>query len=217
MQPLERFEKIALTGFAVAALIQAVLGSLLAAAGILLCGGLWLLRVRRMTGGGLAVPVGLFLATMGVYSAYTATNVPFVSILGRFAVPAALVMTGALLLFAEQDWEFQRVTLALAAIAFVVAQVALAIESRSEVRPTPARSDGTVIGELRLIPMARAHVDAINARDAAAKITIARWIAEDNTVVGFGTASGKPAAMRFEFRDGKIVEWQVYTGNGGSQ
>jgi len=223
--PLERFEKIALAGFAAAALIQAILGvyradgayagPLLAAIGILLCAGLWLLRARRMPGGVLAVPAGLFLATIGVYSAYTATNVPFISFLGRFAVPASLILTGTLLLFAEQDWQFQTVPFALAAAAFVVAQVVLTIESRSVV-PVTVQVQGGVIGELQLVPLTRAFVDAVSGRDGAPKLTITRWIVEDNTVVGFGTASGKPAAVRVEFRDGKIIEWQVYI-DGGRQ
>lgn len=227
--PLERFEKIALAGFAVAALTQAILGvdradgsyagPLLAAIGILLCAGLWLLRARRMRGGVLAVPVGLFLATMGVYSAYTATNVPFISFLGRFALPVLLIFTGALLLFAEQDWQFQIVTFALAAIAFVVAQAVLTVESRSEGRAVPVQSSAPsgVIGELQLVPLTQSFVEALNARDASAKIIITRWIAEDNTVVGFGTASGKPAVVRAEFRNGEIIEWQVYIDKGGSE
>jgi hypothetical protein len=226
--PLERFEKIALIGFAVAALLQAILGvyrggsyvgPLLVAIGILLCGGLWLLRARKLFGGVLAVPVGLFLATMGVYSAYTASNVPFISFLGRYSVPLLLIFTGALLLFAEQDWQFQIVPFGLAAIAFVVAQAVLTIESRSDGQSAaaPQKTAGSVIGELQLIPVTRVFVDSINARDATAKIAVTRWIVEDNTVVGFGTAFGKPAVMRAEFRGGKIVEWQVYTDDGGSE
>lgn len=221
--PLERFEKAALTGFAAAALIQAILGvyrahgayagPLLAAIAILLCAGLWLLRARRMPAGALAMPVGLLLATIGVYSGYTANNVPFVSVLGRFAVPVLLVLLGAVLLFAEQDWQFQLVPFALAAIAFVVAQAVLTVESRSDGRPIPTQTSvaGGVAGEVQLIPLARSFVEGINARDAGARITVTRWIAEDNTVIAFGTAAGKPAAMRIEFRDGKIIEWQVYT------
>jgi hypothetical protein len=211
--PLERFEKLALSGFAVAVLVQAILGSLLAATGILLCGALWLLRERRMFGGVLAVPVGLFLSTIGLYSAYTATNVPFVGILGRFALPLLLILAGALLLFAEQDWQFQRVPFAFAAIAFVVAQTTLTIESRSGARaiPTKTRASGGVMGEVELIPIARAFLEARKA------IVVRRWIVEDNTVVGFGTTSGKPAAVRVEFRNGRVIEWQVYTVDGGSQ
>lgn len=228
--PLERFEKIALAGFAIAALIQAILGvgradgayaaPLLSAFGILLCGGLWLLRARRMPGGVLAVPAGLFLAAIGLYSAYTATNVPFVSFLGRFAVPVLLILTGALLLFAEQDWQFQMVPFALAGVAFVVVQAVLTFESRSGAQPLAAQNSstpGSVIGELQLIPMVQSFVDAINARDAAAKIIVTRWIVEDNTVVGFGTAAGRPAMMRAEIRNGKVVEWQVYLDQGGSE
>lgn len=222
--PLERFEKIALAGFAAAALIQAILGvyrveggydgPLLVAIGILLCGGLWLLRARRMPGGVLAVPAGLFLATVGLYSGYTATNVPFIGFLGRFAVPALLIFTGALLLFAEQDWQFQTVPFALAAIAFVVAQTVLTRESRSVVPVTVKVQQGGVIGELQLVPLTRGFVGAISGRDGTPELTITRWIVEDNTVVGFGTASGKPAAVRVEFRNGQIVEWQVYTDGG---
>ncbi len=224
--PLERFETIALIGFAVAALAQAILGFiraegvsvLLAAIGILFCGALWQLRARRMFGGVLAVPVGLFLATIGLYSAYSATNVPFVGFFGRFSVPLLLICTAALLLFAEQDWQFQRVPFALAAIAFVIVQVVLTVESRSVGRAPPAteRVGGQVMAEMELIATARSHVETLNARDAAA-ITVTRWIAEDNTVIAFGTASGKPAAMRAEFRNGKIIEWQVYTIDGGSE
>lgn len=223
--PLERFEKIALAGFAAAALIQAILGiyraggasdgPLLVATSILVCAGLWLLRARRMPGGVLAVPAGLFLATIGLYAGYTATNVPFISFLGRFAVPALLILAGALLLFAEQDWQFQTVPFALAAIAFVVAQAVLTIESRSVVPVTvkvQGATAGGVIGELQLVPLTRGFVDAISGRDGTPELTITRWIVEDNTVVGFGTASGKPAAVRVEFRDGQIIEWQVYTG-----
>jgi hypothetical protein len=226
--PLERFEKIALTGFAVAALLQTILGvyrggsyvePLLVAIGILLCGGLWLLRARKMAGGVLAVPVGLFLATIGVYSAYTASNVPFISFLGRHSVPLLLIFTGALLLFAEHDWQFQIVPFGLAAIAFVVAQMVLTIESRSDGQPVAVsqKAAGGVVGELQLVPVTRAFVDSLNARDAAAKIAVTRWIVEDNTVVGFGTAFGKPAVLRAEFRGGDIVEWQLYTDNGGSE
>ena len=226
--PLERFERNALIGFAVAALLQAVLGvyrsgsyvgPLLVAIGILLCGGLWLLRARKMFGGVLAVPVGLFLATMGVYSAYTATNVPFVSFLGRFSVPVLLIFTGALLLFAEQEWRFQIVPFGLAAIAFVVAQVVLTREARSDGQPVLVQSSvqSGIMAELQLVPVTRAFVDSINARDPKATITVTRWIVEDNTVIGFGTAFGKPAVVRAELRGGKIIEWQVYTDNGGSE
>ena len=242
--PLERFEKIALAEFALAALIQAILGTvradgswigpLVGAIAILLCGGLWLLRARRMPAGMLAVPAGLLLATLGVYSGYIATNVPFVSVLGRFAVPVLMVLLGAVLLFAEQDWQFQRVLFALAAIAFVVVQVVLTREARSGGRTIPTQSSvsGGVLGEVQLIPLARSFVDAINARDTAAiralttipaeqlpesPITVTRWIAEDNTVIAFGTASGRPAAMRAEFRDGKIIEWRVYIRQAGDR
>jgi hypothetical protein len=132
------------------------------------------------------------------------------------------------LLFAEQDWQFQRVPLVLAAIAFVVVQVVLTREARSDGRAIPARDSvsGGVMAEVQLIPLARSFVEAINTHDAAAiraltaipaaqlpeaPIAVTRWIAEDNTVIAFGTASGRPAAMRAEFRDGKIIEWQVYT------
>jgi hypothetical protein len=241
--PLEPFEKIALGGFGCAALIQAGLGAyrayaqqrpyggpLLVALGLLLCGGLWLLRARRMRGAVVAMPAGLLLATAGFYSGYTAINVPFVSVLGRFAVPVLLFLLGAVLLFAEQDWSFQAVPFSLAAIAFLVVQVVLTLEVRSDGRPVSVQQgstfrDGGVIGEVQLIPLARSFVDAINARDAATirtlstiapeqlpvhTIAVTRWIAEDNTVIAFGTASGKPAAMRAEFRNGKIIEWQVY-------
>jgi ketosteroid isomerase-like protein len=185
--PLERFEKFALLGFAGAALIEillgvvragSIVGSLLVALGILSCAGLWLLRARRMPGGGLAVPLGLLLATAGVYSGYTATNAPFVGVLGRFAVPAALVFAGAVLLFAEQDWQFQIVPFALAAIAFVVAQTVLTIEARSDGAPIPMRSSvsgggGGIIGEMEILPIAQSFVAAINAHDAAEIVAMA--------------------------------------------
>lgn len=184
--PLERFEKCALLGFAIAALIEMILGvvrggalvgSLLVAVGILLCAGLWLLRARRMPGGALAMPIGLLLATAGVYSGYTATNAPFVSVLGQFALPVALVLTGAVLLFAEQDWQFQIVPFALAAIAFVVAQAVLTIEARSGESPIPTRSSGSgasggIIGEMEILPIAQSFVAAINAHDAAAIVAM---------------------------------------------
>lgn len=246
--PLEPFEKSALIGFAVAAILHTGLGLyrgdsfLPGTIAIVVCAALWLLRARRMSGGVLAVPAGLFFATIGLYSAYTALNTPFVSIAGRFAVPLLLIFTGALLLFADQDWQFQIVPLALAAIAFIVTQVVLTTEARAGGRSIPIRSSaarGGVIGELQLVPLAQSFVDAINARDAAAivalttpdhrfidsrgnssqqvpddKITVTRWIVEDNTVVAFGTSSGVPAVWRATVRNGKIAEWQIYANNG---
>ena len=244
---MEPFEKSALIGFVVAAIVHASLGLyrgdsfLLGTIVIVVCAALWFLRARRMSGGVLAVPAGLFLATIGLYSAYTATNTPFIGILGRFAVPLLLVFTGALLLFADQDWQFQIVPFSLAAIAFVVAQVVLTTEAKSGNRSLPAqtRTSGGVIGELQLIPIAQSFVNAINARDAAAiaamttpdhrfidsngdssqqvpdyQITVTRWIVDDNTVVAFGTSSGAPAVWRATVRNGKIAEWQVYANNG---
>jgi hypothetical protein len=148
--PLEPFEKRVLIGFALAAVVQALLGCyranllgipyvgpLTSAAAILVCGSLWLLRVRRVSGGAVATPVGLLLVTAGVYSAYSAMNVPFVSVVARFCVPLFLVLLGAALLFAEQEIQFQLVLLVLAAIAFVVVQVVLTGEARSDGTPVP--------------------------------------------------------------------------------
>ena len=64
------------------------IGPLIVAIALLSCGGLWLLRARRMSAGVLAVPAGLILATLGVYSGYTATNVRSLSV-RTFAVPGS--------------------------------------------------------------------------------------------------------------------------------
>ena len=146
--PLELFEKRALIGFALAAIAQSVLGCyraglvgvpyvrpLMSAAAILICGALWLRRFRRAAGGGLAMLVGLLLVTAGVYSGYSAMNVPFVSFVARFCVPLLLIILGAVLLFAEQEVQFQIVPLVLAAAAFVVVQVVLTSEARSDAKP----------------------------------------------------------------------------------
>jgi ketosteroid isomerase-like protein len=184
--PLEPFEKRALSGFAAAALIQALLGGyragirhvpylgpLLAAAGILVCGALWLLRCRRMRGGALAVPVGLVLATIGIYSGYSALNVPFAGFAAKFSVPLLLLFLGNILLFAEQEWQFQRVPFALAAIAFVAVQVVLTMEARAggQALPPPRSATpatGGIMAEMELVPLTRSFVDAINAHDVTA-------------------------------------------------
>ena len=283
--PLEPFEKRALIGFALAAVVHAIVGCyragvlgvpyvrpLLSAAAILVCGGLWLRRFRRAAGGGLAMPVGLLLVTAGVYSGYSALNVPFVGLVARFCVPLLLIFLGAVLLFAEQETQFQTVPLVLAAVAFVVVQVVLTDEARSDGKPIPASvrrggiGESTIIREMELVQPARSFVEAVNAHDPAAivalttadhrfidslgttvaaeklaaawqgyfrmvpdyRITVARWIADGDTVVALGTASGTyasegairpenawstPAAWRALIRDGKVAEWQVYADN----
>jgi len=276
--PLESFERRTLAGFALAAIAHAILGfyrvnepgPLLSAAGILLCGALWLRRVRRAPAGALAMPIGLLLVTAGVYSGYTALNVPFVGVVARFCVPLFLVFLGATLLFAEQEIEFQIVPLALAAVAFVIVQIVLTAEARSEAKPIPARRDdlagSTIVAGMRSSEVARSFVDAINAHDPAAivalttadhrfidslgqtvaadkllaawqsyfrmvpdyRITVTRWMTDDDNVVALGTASGTftadgtirakkswstPAAWRAVIRDGKVAEWQVYGGS----
>jgi ketosteroid isomerase-like protein len=281
--PLEPFEKRALIGFAFAAIAHAILGCyranvigspffapLLTAAGILVCGVLWLRRARHATGGALATPLGLLLVTAGVYSGYTALNVPFVGLVARFCVPVLLVFLGATLLFAEQEIEFQIVPLVLAAIAFMVVQVVLTREARVGAKPIPAPRDdlagSTIVAEMKSSEVARSFVDAINAHDPAAivalttsdhrftdslgnaviaekllaawqgyfrmvpdyRITVTRWVADDDDIVALGTASGTftndgtmraenawstPAAWRALIRDGKVAEWQVYADN----
>jgi hypothetical protein len=178
--PLEPFEKRALIGFALAALIEALLGGyrayltgdsylgpLLTTIGIALCGALWLSSVRHAKGGILATPIGLLLATIGVYSGYSAMNAPFVGFLGRYSLPLLLVLIGALLLFAEQEWEFQRVPLVSAALAFVLAQIVLTNETRVGTKSIPSARVGGIIGEMQVIPIAQSFVAAINAHDAA--------------------------------------------------
>jgi hypothetical protein len=250
--PLEPFEKRVLAGFAAAALIEALLGSyraqltgssyggaLIAAAGIVLCGVLWFLRSRHAHGGALAMPAGLFTATIGVYTGYSAMNAPFVGFVARYAVPLLLLFIGALLLFAEQDREFQIVPFALAAIAFVIAQTVLTKEARAGAKPIPTASRAGIVGEMQGIPIAQAFIVAINAHDTASvlaqttadhrfidshgdvvtavpdyRIDITRWIPDEQTVLAYGTASGNgwttPAAFRAVIRNGKIAEWQVY-------
>ena len=190
--PLEPFEKRALIGFALAAVAHALLGCyragllgvpylrpLLSAAAILVCGVLWLRRFRRAAGGGLAMPVGLLLVTAGVYSGYSALNAPFVSFVARFCVPLLLIFLGAVLLFAEQESQFQIVPLLLAAAAFVVVQVVLTSEARSDPKPIPApvrRGDvgqSTIIREMELVQAARSFVEAVNAHDPAAIVALA--------------------------------------------
>jgi ketosteroid isomerase-like protein len=188
--PLEPFEKRALAGFVAAALIQALLGCdrarlsdgayagpLFAAAAILVCGGLWLLRARHLPGGAVAVPFGLLVATAGIYSGYSALNAPFSGWIARFSVPLLLLLLGAVLLFAEQEWQFQIVVFVLAAIAFVVVQVVLTVEARSEPSPVPLSgsvpgSDGGIIGEMQFVQVARSFVEAINAHDPAAIVAL---------------------------------------------
>jgi ketosteroid isomerase-like protein len=190
--PLDPFEKRALIGFALVAAAQSLLGCyragllgvpyvrpLLSAAAIMVCAALWLRRLRRAAGGAVAMPVGLLLVTAGVYSGYSAMNVPFVGFVARFCVPLLLVLLGAVLLFAEQDHQFQIVPLVLAAAAFVVVQVVLTNEARSDAKPIPAsvrRSDigqSTIIREMELVQAARSFVDAINAHDPAAIVALA--------------------------------------------
>jgi ketosteroid isomerase-like protein len=189
--PLEPFEKRALAGFALAAIVQAILGcyraSLLggpylrplsSAAAILICGALWLLRTRRAPGGGVAMPVGLLLVTAGVYSGYTATNVPFVGFVARFCVPFLLVTLGALLLFAEQEMQFQIVPFALAVAAFLIVQFVLTGEARSDGKPIPAAvsrggiGESTIIREMEVGQVARSFVDAINEHDPSAIVAL---------------------------------------------
>lgn len=189
--PWQPFEKRVLSGFALAAIVHAILGCyranvlrtpyagpLLSAAGILFCGALWLRRARRAPGGSLATPVGLLLVTAGAYSFYTALNVPFVGIVARFCVPVLLVFLGATLLFAEQEIGFLIVPLALSAAAFVVVQVVLTREARSEGKPVPAstRRDplagSTIVAEMKSSEVARSFVDAINAHDPAAIVAL---------------------------------------------
>jgi hypothetical protein len=239
--PLEPFEKRSLAGFALAALIQALLGSyraqlagnaylapLLPALGIIVCAVLWLQRSRHAPGGVLAMPLGLLIATIGVYTGYSAANAPFVGFVARYSVPLLLVLLGALLLFAEQDWEFQRVPFALAAIAFVIAQIVLTNEARIGAKPLPeAHGAGVegIIGEMQVVPIAQSFVAAINAHDAASiaaqttsdrrfldsrgktiaaapdyRIDVTRWIPDGQTVVAYGTASGTDWSTPAAFR-----------------
>jgi hypothetical protein len=225
--PLEPFEKRALSGFIVAATIQALLGvyratldgdpivgALAASVSILVFGALWLLRVRQAPGHVVVMPIGLLIATAGFYSAYSAMNAPFVGVLSRFSIPAALFLAGAVLLFAEQDWQFQRATFALAAIAFLVAQVVLTIEARNAGAPIRTASDtrSGILGELQMVRVAREHVDTINARDPNARIVVTQWIVDEDVVAGFGTMRSKPAAFRAQIRGGRVAQWQVYGG-----
>jgi len=168
--PLEPFEKLALAGFIAAALSQAILSPRLIGLAILACGALWLLRARRGPAHPIVVPAGLLIATAGLYSAYTALNAPFVGFLSRFAVPLLLLLTGALLLFADQDWQFQRVLFVLTAIAFVVVHVVLRTEDAWPV-PSSAPKSG-IIGEMEMVQIARSFVDAINAHDVAAIVAL---------------------------------------------
>lgn len=184
--PLERFEKRVLAGFAVAALTQIVFGTYrariahtsaadaaIAAVAILLLGALWFARSRRLPGGVLGLPAGLLLATAGLYSGYTALNVPFLGIVARFSLPLLFLLAGALLLFAEQEWEFQAVPFVLAAVAFVVVQIVLTREVSAGAAPVAtghavSSEEGGILGELEGVQIARSFVDAINAHDPAA-------------------------------------------------
>lgn len=168
--PLEAFEKLALAGFVAAALIQAIIGPRPIAIAILACGALWLLRARRGPAHALAVPVGLLIATAGFYSAYTSMNAPFVGFASRFAVPILLLLGGALLLFAQQEWPFQRVLFALTAIAFVAVHIVLRTEDARPV-PSPALRSG-IISEMEMVQITRSFVDAINAHDVAAIVAL---------------------------------------------
>jgi ketosteroid isomerase-like protein len=162
-----------LAGFVVAALAQLILGPRLAAIGIAIVGTLWLMRTRRAPAHGIAVPAGLLIATAGIYSGYSALNAPFGGVLSRFSVAVLLILIGAVLLFADQDWQFQSVVLALAAIAFVVVHVVLRSE---EARPIPAAGavehGSGIIGEMEMVQVVRSFVDAINAHDAAAVVAL---------------------------------------------
>lgn len=182
--PLDPFEKRVVAGFAVAALIQAALGSwrativkdsygtpLFAAVGILVCAALWLLRFRHQRGSAAVQVTGLLLGTAGLYGAYTATNVPFAGFLERFSVPALLFLLGGLLLFAEQEPSFQRVLLILVALAFVLVQVVLTREARGA--GGAARAERTIVAGMEPRETARAFVNAINAHDPAAIVALA--------------------------------------------
>jgi hypothetical protein len=246
---LEPYEKRAIAGFAVATAIQAIagvyragFGGVLVAFGIVIVGAFWLLRVRKLPGHALAIPVGLLIATAGIYAGYTAKNAPFVGFLSRFSLPLLLVLVGALLLFAEQEWEFQRWVFALAGILFIVAQTILTMEARAGGQPIPATSSAISGGspirsELEMVQVGRSFVDAINAHDSVAiaalttpdrrfidsrgnaiaavpndRIEVTRWMSDGNTIVAIGTAAGAPAAWRAVIRDGKVAEWQLYGG-----
>ena len=205
--PLQPFEKWTLIGFALAAVAHACLGlyragllgvpyirPLLSAAAILVCGALWLRRFRRAPGGAVAMPVGLLLVTAGVYSGYSALNVPFAGCVARFCVPLLLVFLGAVLLFAEQETQFQIVPLVLAAAAFVVVQVVLTREARSEPKPIPASvrrggvGESTIIREMELVQPARSFVEAVNAHDPAA--IVALTTADHRFIDSLGTTIG---------------------------
>lgn len=107
------------------------------------------------------MPLGLLLVTAGVYSGYSAMNVPFVGIVARFCVPLLLVCLGALLLFAEQEIQFQIVPLVLTAAAFIVVQVVLTNEARSDAKPIPASvsrggiGESTIFNEMNVVQVAR--------------------------------------------------------------
>jgi ketosteroid isomerase-like protein len=187
--PLQPFEKRVLIGFVVAAIAQAICGpyrasvsgasygsTLFVAAAIIACGVLWLRRFRRAPGGAIAVPAGLLLGTAGLYSGYSAMNTPFVGVVAKFSVPLLLILLGAALLFAEQESEFQRVPLVLAAIVFVIVQVVLTNEARSGTRPVPnARTiagESAIIAQMEQVQIARAFVEAINAHDPKAIVAL---------------------------------------------
>ncbi len=185
--PLERFEKLVLAGFGSGGLAQVVLGcerahvlgqsfagAMLAAAGMLVCALLWFLRERKAPVGAIAVPVGLLVGTAGIYSGYTATSVPFSSLLQRFAVPLLLVLFAAVLLFADQEWPFQRVVLGLTAIAFVVAEMTLTLEAHGARLFGTANAARSVssIAPMQPREVTRAFIDAINAHDAAAIVAL---------------------------------------------
>jgi ketosteroid isomerase-like protein len=182
--PLDSFETRVLIGFAVAAVAQAVLGSwrasiakdgygspLLAALGIVVCAVLWLLRYRHQRGSGAAQVAGLLLGSAGLYGAYSATNAPFASFLERYSVPLLLVLVGALLLFAEQEPRFQAVVLVLAALAYVLVQVVLTREAVGA--GGVQRTARTIVDKMEPRETARAFVNAMNAHDAVAIVTLA--------------------------------------------
>jgi limonene-1,2-epoxide hydrolase len=123
------------------------------------------------------MPAGLLVATAGIYSGYTAMNAPFSGFLSRYSVPILLLLLGALLLFADQEWQFQRSIFVLAAIAFATVQVVLTMEARSGGRPIPPAAGvrtetGGIIGEMEMVQVARSFVDAINAHNPNAIVAL---------------------------------------------
>lgn len=202
--PLDPFEKRVVIGFAVAAVVQAAMGSwrasidhsgygtpLFAALGIVVCAVLWLLRYRHQRGAGVTQVVGLLLGTAGLYGAYSANNAPFASFLERYSVPLLLVLLGALLLFAEQEPRFQTVVLLLTAMAFVLVQVVLTREALGA--GGVARTERTITTQMEPRETARAFVNAINAHDPAAIVALAT---DDHRFIDSLGNSVAPDALR---------------------